>query len=522
MGIYLNPGNDLFAQALNSEIYIDKSMLIKLTNERLNSNDRHLCISRPRRFGKSMAANMLVAYYSRNCDSKELFSSLAIADTPDFERHLNKYNVIHLDMTRFASKAPDVKGMIDRLEITLKQELSELCSDISYPDFYSSDEILTLIYNKYRIPFVFIIDEWDCVFRIHKNDTEGQTAYLDYLKILLKDRPYVALDYATGILPVKKYGQHSALNMYAEYSMANQAMLAEFTGFTSNDVAELCSKFDMSADKMAEWYDGYRVGEYDIYNPQSVVRAVTTRIFDSYWTKTETFEALQMYIKIDMDGLRQSVIRMIAGEHIPVNTAKFQNDMVSLNSADDVLTLLIHLGYLTYDFDTKTAWIPNKEVQQEFINCIEDGGWEEVMNSLRCSDELLKATLSGNSDTVARILEEVHQQNTAIITYNNELSLSVTLSLAYYSAKNSYEIFRELPSGKGFADLTFIPRKGIDAPAMVIELKYNNSADNAIEQIKAKNYTEKLSAFSGEILLVGISYDDSKGHSCVIEKIVKQ
>ena len=522
MGIYLNPGNDLFAQALNSEIYIDKSMLIKLTNERLNSNDRHLCISRPRRFGKSMAANMLVAYYSRNCDSKELFSSLAIADTPNFERHLNKYNVIHLDMTRFASKALDIKGMIDRLEITLKQELSELCSDISYPDFYSSDEILTLIYNKYRIPFVFIIDEWDCVFRIHKNDTEGQTAYLDYLKVLLKDRPYVALDYATGILPVKKYGQHSALNMYAEYSMANQAMLAEFTGFTSNDVAELCSKFDMSAAKMAEWYDGYRVGEYDIYNPQSVVRAVTTRIFDSYWTKTETFEALQMYIKIDMDGLRQSVIRMIAGEHIPVNTAKFQNDMVSLNSADDVLTLLIHLGYLTYDFNTKTAWIPNKEVQQEFINCIEDGGWEEVMNSLRRSDELLKATLSGDSDTVARILEEVHQQNTSIITYNNELSLSVTLSLAYYSAKNSYEIFRELPSGKGFADLTFIPRKGIDTPAMVIELKYNNSADNAIEQIKAKNYTEKLSAFSGEILLVGISYDDSKGHSCVIEKIVKQ
>lgn len=522
MGIYLNPGNDLFAQALNSEIYIDKSMLIKLTNERLNSNDRHLCISRPRRFGKSMAANMLVAYYSRNCDSKELFSSLAIADSPDFERHLNKYNVIHLDMTRFASKSPDIKGMIDRLEITLKQELSELCSDISYPDFYSSDEILTLIYNKYRIPFVFIIDEWDCVFRIHKNDTEGQITYLDYLKILLKDRPYVALDYATGILPVKKYGQHSALNMYAEYSMANQAMLAEFTGFTSNDVAALCSKFDMSADKMAEWYDGYRVGEYDIYNPQSVVRAVTTRIFDSYWTKTETFEALQMYIKIDMDGLRQSVIRMIAGEHIPVNTAKFQNDMVSLNSADDVLTLLIHLGYLTYDFNTKTAWIPNKEVQQEFINCIEDGGWEEVMNSLRRSDELLKATLSGDSDTVARILEEVHQQNTSIITYNNELSLSVTLSLAYYSAKNSYEIFRELPSGKGFADLTFIPRKGIDTPAMVIELKYNNSADNAIEQIKAKNYTEKLSAFSGEILLVGISYDDSKGHSCVIEKIVKQ
>lgn len=522
MGIYLNPGNDLFAQAFNSEIYIDKSMLIKLTNERLNSNDRHLCISRPRRFGKSMAANMLVAYYSRNCDSRELFSSLAIAREPDFEEHLNKYNVIHLEMTRFASKAPDIKGMIDRLEITLKQELSELCSDISYPDFYSSDEILTLIYNKYRIPFVFIIDEWDCVFRIHKNDTEGQTAYLDHLKILLKDRPYVALDYATGILPVKKYGQHSALNMYCEFSIIESEPFAEYTGFTEEEVQHLCQRFNMSFDEMKNWYNGYQVGGISIYNPQSVVNACTRKYFSNYWTKTETFEALKLYIQLDMDGLRNDIIRMIAGEHIGVNTNKFQNDMVTMNSADDVITLLIHLGYLTYNFENNTAWIPNKEVRQEFINCIEDGGWEEVMNSLRRSDELLNATLSGDSDTVARILEEVHQQNTSIITYNNELSLSVTLSLEYYSAKNSYEIFRELPSGKGFADLTFIPRKGIDAPAMVIELKYNNSADNAIEQIKAKNYTEKLSAFIGEILLVGISYDDSKGHSCVIEKIEKR
>ena len=252
-----------------------------------------------------------------------------------------------------------------------------------------------------------------------------------------------------------------------------------------------------------------------------VQQAVTTGLFDSYWTKTETFEALKLYIKLDMDGLRSKVIQMIAGEHIVVNTGKFQNDMVNLNSADDVLTLLIHLGYLTYDFDTKTAWIPNKEVQQEFINCIEDGGWDEVMNSLRQSDELLKATLASDSKTVAEILERVHQQNTSIIGYNNEMSLSVTLSLEYYSARNNYEIFRELPSGKGFADLTFIPHKGVDAPAMVIELKYNNSADDALEQIKQNNYTEKLSAFSGEILLVGISYDDSKGHSCLIEKISK-
>ena len=521
MGIYLNPGNDLFRQAVNSEIYVDKSMLIELTNSVFDTSDRHLCVSRPRRFGKSMAANMLSAYYSRGCDSRELFSGLQIAKADSFEKHLNKYNVFHFDIRSFASKSESVKMMVELLEKAIKRDLKREFSELDLPDDYSSDEMLLEVFRKLGIPFVFIIDEWDCIFRIYKNDTNGQQIYLNYLRTLLKDQPYVALNYATGIFPVKKYGEHSALNMYAEYSMANQAMFAEYTGFTTDDVSELCSKFDMPIDEMALWYDGYKVGGYDIYNPQSVVRAVSTRIFDNYWTKTETFEALKLYIRLDMDGLRQSVIRMIAGEHIKVNTGKFQNDMVTLNSADDVLTLLVHLGYLTYDFDTKTAWIPNKEVQQEFINCIEDGGWEEVMNSLRQSDELLSATLACDSNRVAEILEEVHQKNTSIIAYNNELSLSVTLSLAYYSAKNDYEIFRELPSGKGYADLTFIPRRGVDAPAMVIELKYNNTAETAIEQIKAKNYTEKLEAFSGEILIVGISYNESKGHSCLIEKITK-
>lgn len=519
MGIYLNPGNDLFRQAVNSKIYVDKSLLIDITNSILDTSDQHICISRPRRFGKSMTANMLSAYYSRGCDSRKLFANLNITESDSYEKHLNKYNVIYLSIKDFSDISDNISELTEMITTTLLKELLREYPDIDYLNSTKLPMVLSDIFHEQKIPFVFIIDEWDCIFRIFKSDTKGQTKYLSFLRNLLKDKPYVALNYTTGILPVKKYGEHSALNMYSEYSMANQAMFAEYTGFTSDDVVDLCQKFNMPLEKTAQWYDGYKVGSYDIYNPQSVVRAVTTRIFDNYWTKTETFEALQMYIKIDMDGLRQSVIKMIAGEHIPVNTGKFQNDMVSLNSADDVLTLLIHLGYLTYDFDTKTAWIPNREVQQEFINCIEDDGWEEVMNSLRQSDELLSATLSCNSDKVAEILEEVHQKNTSIIAYHNEMSLSVTLALAYYSARNSYEIFRELPSGKGFADLTFIPYKGVDAPAMVIELKYNKTVSHALEQIKNKQYTEKLTAFSGEILLVGISYDESKGHSCVIEKI---
>ena len=355
MGIYLNPGNDLFRQAVNSKIYVDKTMLIEVTNSLFDTSDKHICISRPRRFGKSMAVNMLSAYYSRDCDSRELFSKLKISRSESFEKHLNKYNVFRFDIRGFASKSDNIKLMIDNLEKSIIRDLKREYAEFDLPDDYTSDEMLLEIYQTTGIPFVFIIDEWDCIFRIYRNDSEGQQLYLNYLRTLLKEQPYVALDYATGILPVKKYGEHSALNMYSEYSMANQAMFAEYTGFTPDDVAYLCNKYDMPLEKMAQWYDGYKVGSYDIYNPQSVVRAVINRIFDSYWTKTETFEALQMYIKIDMDGLRQSVIRMIAGEHIPVNTGKFQNDMVSLYSSDDVLTLLNPLGYLTFDVYTNTA-----------------------------------------------------------------------------------------------------------------------------------------------------------------------
>ncbi len=522
MGIYLNPGNDLFRQAVKSQIYVDKSMLIDVTNAVFDTSDKHICISRPRRFGKSMAANMLSAYYSRGCDSGDLFNNLKITETENFEKYLNKYNVLKFDVRGFASKASGGKEMTEKLIKSLKRDLLKVYGNMDFPEDFSLEEMLGEIYDEHRVPFVFIIDEWDCAFRVFKNDTEGQKYYLDFLRDLLKDKEYVALDYATGIFPVKKYGEHSALNMYHEFSINDAAPYSEFMGFTEKETQALCEKYELSYDEMKDWYNGYLVDETPIYNPQSVVLACSRKIFSNYWTKTETFEALKVFIELDMDGLRQSVIRMISGERVRINTEKFQNDMTTFSSADDVLTLLIHLGYLTYDRNTSEAWIPNKEVRQEFINCIEDGGWEEVMNSIRKSDDLLKATLSQDENKVAEIVEEIHRQNTSVIAYNNELSLSVTLALAYYSARKQYEIIREFPSGDGFADLAFIPRKGMNVPAMVIELKYDKTAEGAISQIKNKNYTEKLKAFSGELLLVGINYDkENRKHECRIEKIIK-
>ena len=520
MGIYLNPDNIDFQIAVNSKIYVDKSELIKYMNDLIYTEQRFICVSRPRRFGKSMTANMLAAYYSRSCDSKEMFSKYKIASDAEFEKHLNKYNVIHINMLDFIKRRSSVAESLDYLSKRLIHELKKENGDVDCFDWNDLMSVLADIFNEKKVPFIFVIDEWDCVFREYKNDTTGQAESLDFLRLILKDQNYVALAYMTGILPIKKYGKHSALNMFTEIAMTNAAPMQEFTGFTEDEVLSLCNDYQKNFNEVKRWYDGYNVDGISIYNPKSVVEVLTRGTFRNYWTSTETYEALKVYIQMNFDGLREKVVDMIAGEKVSVNTGKFQNDMSTFNSADDVLTLLIHLGYLTYN-DGK-VWIPNSEVQQEFINSIEDGGWETVMNAIRSSDELIEATIDGDAEKVAELVERAHDENASIIGYNNEMSLSCVISLAYYSARKEYIIHRELATGKGFADLVFIPRKNVDKPAMVIELKWNKSADTAIEQIKRKQYTDKTAEYTGEILLVGISYDaETKKHECIIEKVVK-
>jgi hypothetical protein len=525
MGLYVNPGNEEFDRATKSKIYVDKTGMISFINQNLNTEHQNICVSRPRRFGKSIAANMLVAYYSRGCNSKELFEKLKIAGDAGFEEHLNKYNVIHLNMQQFLGRTKTIDEMLELLTRKVTRELKREFSDVTY---YEEDlvSVIEEIYSQTHSFFIFIIDEWDCIFRVKGNDTDAQKIYLNFLRDLLKNQPYCVLAYMTGILPIKKYGEHSALNMFDEYSMTNQRELAEFTGFTEQEVQELCPAYDMPYEKMKQWYDGYDLKGIQIYNPRSVVMSLLGHDFDSYWTKTETYEALKKYIQMDMYNLKELVTKLIAGSSVAINPDKFQNDMTTFASADDVLTLLVHLGYLTYDFDTRTVHIPNQEVQKEFINCIEDGGWEPVMNAIRKSEELLNATISGDEDTVARIIEHVHQENTSILAYNDENSLACVISLAYYSAKKNYVIYRELVGGKGFADLVFIPRKTTQAPAIVVELKRNQTADAAIDQIKRKEYVQSLKDYRGEVLLVGINYEskDSDGenykkHFCKIERV---
>ena len=521
MGIYLNPENVDFQEVLNSKIYVDKSELIQYTNSVLRTTQKYICVSRPRRFGKSMAANMLTAYYSRGCDSRKLFQGLKIATHPDFEKHLNQYNVIHLNMRDYLTESENMKQLIQFVEDDLLDELQQEFSDLRMPRRKTLVKVLEQAFVQYKIPFVFIIDEWDCIFRVHKSDAASQKEYLDFLRNLLKDKSYIALAYMTGILPIKKYGEHSAINVFYEYSMTDASPIEEFTGFTEQEVRQLCEQYNMPFSETKKWYDGYCVDGVSIYNPKSVVEAMLRGKFSNYWTQTETYEALKIYIQSNEFGVQDVILKLLAGEKEKIDTTTFSNDMVTFATKDDVLTLLVHLGYLTYNAETKEIWIPNDEVMEQFISTVKVMGWGSVVTALETSEKLLQATLSGDEQTVAELIEQAHQANASILKYNDENALSCVISLAYYSAQKNYTLHREMPAGKGFADIVFEPNRNCNLPAMIVELKWGHSAEEAIEQIKRKDYLDCLQNYHGEVLLVGVNYDKEKRHTCKIERVMR-
>ena len=520
MGNYLNQNGDKFREVVNSEIYVDKTELINYTNSVLHTAQKYICVSRPRRFGKSLTANMLTAYYSKGCDSRELFADFKVAKTKDFKKYLNQYATISLNMQEFLSRSTTVYDLIDRIKRLVMRELKREYADIDYFDDTDLVESMMDIYDQTKTSFVVIIDEWDCIFREYKRDKEAQEKYLDFLRDMLKDRECIHLAYMTGILPIKKYGTHSALNMFDEFSMLNPGPLASYVGFTEAEVKELCEKYRIEAEEVKSWYDGYAFDRVSaIYSPRSVVSCMRFGKIGNYWNQTETFEALKSYIDMNFEGLKDDVLRMMSGESIPVNTGSFVNDMVTFRTEDDVLTLLVHLGYLAYDDRNRTVKIPNNEVREEYANSVATSDWGEISRALKNSADTLTAIWQMRSSQVAEGIRQAHFE-TSHIQYNDENALSYTISLALYTARNFYTIHRELAGGKGFADLVFIPRKKFqDKPAMVVELKWDKSARGAIEQIKEKRYVQSLEEYRGNLLLVGINYDKkTKEHECVIEK----
>ena len=526
MALYLNVGNESFQESLNSLIYVDKSPLIEILNRSIKTKNKYFCLSRPRRFGKSVTAQMICSYYARCQDSSSLFDNLKIASFDDYKKHLNQYDVIFINMTdEFNDSSCDVNKMIASITKSVVGELKEEYQNcaISSPEFL--DLTLQEVYNYSKVPFVFVIDEWDCIKREKKEDPDSLKQYLEWLKAIFKDKPYVGLAYMTGILPVKKYGSHSALNMFTEYSMTEPLNLGQYIGFTENEVKDICKQHDVAFNQMQQWYDGYSFKDVPhIYNPNSVVNAATYKKFISYWTKTETFESLQEYIDMNMEGLRDDIVKLIAGEDVIVDVSTFSNDMVTFHSKDDVLTLLIHLGYLAIKGSTNLGvivHIPNEEIKLEFKTCVKNNNrYAGVYDLIKNTDVLLNDIWTLNSEAVAKIFDESHQDHTSILTYNNENSLANVIAISLFlSTTNTYNVVRELPTGKGYADLVYLPKPGVNKPALLIELKFDRSAQTAITQIKEKNYLQFFKDYKGEVLLVGINYSkDTKTHQCIIER----
>lgn len=523
MGNYLNPDNSRFQRALNSDIYVDKTGLIRYTNKVMNTMQSCLCVSRPRRFGKSMAADMLSAYYSKGCDSERLFSGLEIAKDRNFTKHLNKYDTIFLNMQEFLSRSDNIQELLLRIKKIVIRDLKNQYPDVELFDETDLAESMQDIYSASKCPFVVIIDEWDCIFREYKHDQKAQEKYLDFLRDLMKDKGYIHLAYMTGILPIKKYGTHSALNMFDEFSMIDPGPLAAYVGFTEQEVEELCDRYGRNLNEVRSWYDGYSFeGAESVYSPKSVTSCMRFGKLGNYWNQTETFEALQIYIDMNFEGLRDDVLSMIAGETVPVNTGSFTNDMTTFRTEDDVLTLLIHLGYLGYHYEDKCVFIPNNEVREEYVNAVSVSDWGDISKSLKNSADTLQAIWQGYEEKVAEGIRQAHFE-TSHIQYNDENALSYTISLALYAARNFYTVYRELPGGKGFADLVFVPKKKFsDKPAMVVELKWDKNTSGAIAQIKDREYCNSIKEYQGNLLLVGISYNKkTKKHTCKIEEYQK-
>ena len=524
MGIYINKGNAAFRDIVTHE-YVDKSSLIPLVNATLNSENRYSCVTRCRRFGKSMAARMLCAYYDKSCDSRELFRGLKAEQDKSFETYLNKYYVICVDMTDFTTRFRNEKEIVNIIQNKIINDVLLEFPQIIRQEDDDLMEILSRISQSTGERFVMIIDEWDAILREMGTDDYIVTAFVDLLRRLFKgsnSNIVFAGAYLTGILPIKRYNTESALNNFREYTMIRPGKMFGALGFTHEEVKMLCEKHNMDLSEMERWYDGYRIGKAShIFNPYSVMRAINEEEYGSYWTTTGAYDSVITYIQMNYDGLKDDVIRMLSGEHVYVNTTKFQNDMRIVKNRNDVLTVLIHLGYLAYDGDTNECYIPNKEVADEFLNAVEDTSWTRLVDAITASQNLLNATIAGNETAVAQAIDLAHDENTSILSYNDENSLACVLTVAYIWARNEYVIHREYATGKGFADLVMIPRRSLNKPALVIELKFNHTAETAIDQIKCKEYPAKIAEYSGDILLVGINYDrEQKRHTCKIERFL--
>ena len=523
--MYVNVDNHLFKRVRNSE-YVDKSELIALTNKVIDTEDQYICVTRPRRFGKSVTVKMLNAYYSKGCDSKALFSDLKIASSPDFESHLNQHDVIYLDMTEFADNKDNGNKYLENLNTDVVSELKDI-----YRDFFDKDKSYSLpeAIRCLKKRFIFIIDEWDFVFREYPNNSTLQENYIDLLRALFKGagERFVNLAYITGILPIARYNTQSALNNFSEYTMLNSGPFSQYYGFTENEVKTLCEKYKLDFETTKFWYDGYKVGVYDLYNPNSIIELAKHGVYKSYWSATAAYDLVKEAINLNFEGLKDDIIKLCSGTSIRIyDIESFNTAEKNFPNKDSIYVYLVHLGYLGYNDEESTIYVPNEETRRELLHSVRDNHWPQYEGALKLSEQVVLATENKDTETVANLLAKVHEDKVPVLEYNSESALRYVVLIAYLAAEKDYLApLNEFPTGKGFADIVYLPKKVSKKgkPALIIELKKDASAKVALEQIKERDYVSRVKEYTDNMLLIGINYDSkSKQHSCIIEKYQNQ
>ena len=549
MGSILNPENsNSFIELVNSrdsEVFVDKTLFLSETNKVLKTTRKLLALTRPRRFGKSVTADMLATYYSKGYDGQKFFEGLKISSNKDFATHLNKYDVIYIDMNSIKArydvyiaenkKVSGVNTLVNYLEYAI---ISDLKEEPRFTECLSKNEVeniglykaLIALNKDLNAQFIFIMDEWDLIYRDFRDELQLQENFIKLLRALFKAKDgqaCFALAYLTGILPIKKYNSQSALNNFDEYNMLTPGDFASYFGFTEEEVNVIVSSRSCKVTKseLKSWYEGYKIKDIDIYNPNSVCRAVSRNECISYWSGTSSNEEVVRLINMNFKGIRNDIIKLIEGEKISFTCRNFQNDMVSIKSKHDVFSLLVCLGYLGCSDSTnqynKRAYVPNTEIRYVLMDIIREQSWFNRQKSIRRSENLLNAIFKLDGDSVAAIIQEIHNSSAvSLLAYNNEESLAYCVMAGLmWATLDDYTSHREEQSGKGRVDLVYIPKNN-DGPLILIEFKYDTSAEEAISQIKSREYFKGYMKDYPHIIMVGINYStQTKEHQCVIEQL---
>ena len=540
MGIYVNPGNDILSCDIESELYVDKSLMIVELNKLLNKNRKFVCMSRARRFGKTMMTNLMSAYYSKDCDSRELFERLNLSKQEGWDKYLNAVNVIQIDLQSFYSRTKDKSQVIDILQVNVVNELREQFPSIKIPANAVIADAISIIHKELGEKFVIIIDEYDVLIRDKSVAESLCKEYIDFLNSIFKSNEIqraISLAYLTGILPILRETVQSKLNNFTEYTMLKPGPFARYFGLTAKEVKDICEEHDVDFEMCRLMYDGYSFKKsknelslpddddepvYHIFNPYSVVQAVTRYEFASYWTTTSALEAITLYIDANIAGIQDDIKVLLKGEKgIEVDVLSYNNNVERFATKDEVFTYLIHLGYLAYDPMNHTCHIPNGEIKGAWLRIMSDAkGFEPIQRMLDIGRNLIEATEKGNTDAVAQALDDSHADISSPLSYNRESSMQSAILMAYFYARKDYLVFSELASGTGYADVVLVPTVP-QKPVIIIELKKDGDPTTAIEQIKTRNYAHAFRYHPGrEAVLVGVTYDaESKKHKCLIERV---